>query len=100
MLVLLGLSAILPTSARSQRLNFYVVEQFDTALTWDATLPNTLLGSSDNATYSTTIPFKFSFDGLEAAAGSTVRVGSNGWVQLTVPGFSPNGSTTTFNLLN
>src|SRR5687768_16362377 len=99
LLVLLLLS---PALLHAQgRVSNYIVEQFPSGgLTWDWSKPYTYLGWSDNATYNTTLPFKFSFDGIDASAGSTMRVSTNGWVQLTLPGFSPNAGTTVYNLLN
>ncbi|HET6512920.1 MAG TPA: choice-of-anchor D domain-containing protein [Candidatus Kapabacteria bacterium] len=86
-------------SAAQGRVNDYLVEQFDGGMTWDWSAPYTYLGWSDNTYYSVSMPFSFQFDGNTVAAGSTVRVSTNGWLQFTLPGYNPTASTTTYNVL-
>jgi hypothetical protein len=87
-----------PSTATAQgRVSDYVVEQFDGGSKWDWSAPYTYLGWSDNTYYSVSMPFAFSYDGNTVAASSTVRVSTNGWIQFTLPSYSPNGATTTYN---
>lgn len=99
LLILCCFLFLTPSTSLSQgRVNDYIVEEFDGGLNWDWS-NSTYLGWSDNATYNVAMPFEFSYDGHKVAQGSTMRVSTNGWIQFTLPGYSPNAGTTIFNLL-
>ncbi|HET6512313.1 MAG TPA: choice-of-anchor D domain-containing protein [Candidatus Kapabacteria bacterium] len=94
----LSLLSLFPSRSSAQgRVADYIVEQFDGGSLWDWNSTYTYLGWSDNTYYSVALPFAFSYDGNTVAANSTVRVSTNGWIQFTLPSYSPNGATTTYN---